>query len=186
MPCGCGKKNTGGTVHFMGKETTDTPQPEEWGPIVWKYLHCLAEKIGTTGNTVIDADQANYVETIISTIHLIIPCPECQAHAAAYISQNPFPSIKGLAGTTLQNTVRTWLFHFHNHVRSQKGQEIMIKTVEECAQLYAGCFVPKCEYSLFVQNVAYAVRQGWVRIDNWKKWYSNSERLRVIIGNIVV
>lgn len=185
MPCGCGKKNTG-TVYFMGRETNDTPQPEEWGPILWKYLHCLAEKIGISGNPVIDADQANYIETIISTLHLILPCPECQTHAASYISNNPLPSLKGLTGETLRSTVRDWLFNFHNHVRFSKGQEIIVKIVQECAIQYASCFVPKCEYNLFIQNVAYAVRQGWVRIDNWKKWYSNSERLRIIIGNIVI
>lgn len=46
-------------------------------------------------------------------------------------------------------------------------------------------FVPKCEYTLFVQNVAYAVRQGWVRVDNWRKWYSTSEKVRIITGNVV-
>ena len=183
--CGCGKKKTG-TVHFMGQTSSDTPDPEEWGPIVWKYLHCLTEKIGHSGNKIVDTDQANYMETIITTLHLIIPCPECQAHTAAYISNNPLPSIKGLYGENLRSTLRIWLYNFHNNVRSSKGQAIMIGSADDCIGYYADCFVPKCEYTLFVQNVAYAVRQGWVRVDNWRKWYSNSERLRIITGNIIV
>ena len=82
MPCGCGKKKTG-TIHFMGQPNSDVPEPEEWGPIVWKYLHFLTEKIGTTGNRIVDTDQANYMETLLTTLHLVIPCPECQAHAAS-------------------------------------------------------------------------------------------------------
>ena len=82
--------------------------------------------------------------------------------------------------------MRNWLFTFHNHIRSTKGQAIILNSPDECAGLYAGCFIPKCEYTLFVQNVAYAVRQGWVRVDNWRRWYSNSERMRIISGNVVI
>lgn len=184
MPCGCGKKN--GSVHFMGSSKSDEPVPEEWGPIVWKYLHCLTEKLGNTGNKIVDQDQANYIETLITNLYLVIPCTECQTHTAIYIAGNPFPSLKGIYGDELRRTVRNWLFNFHNYVRRTKGQPIILNSAEECANHYAGCFVPKCEYTLFVQNVAYAVRQGWVRIDNWRKWYSNSERIRILSGNVVI
>ena len=184
MPCGCGKKKSGG-VHFMGQNIAGVPDPQEWGPIVWKYLHCLAEKIGQSGNIVVDQDQANYMETILTTLYLVLPCTDCQAHAAQYIAANPVPSLKDLRGEQLRNTVRVWLFNFHNQVRQMKGQPITVNNPQDCAKLYAGCFIAKCEYTLFVQNVAFAVRQGWVRIDNWRKWYSNSERIRILSGNVV-
>jgi hypothetical protein len=185
MGCGCGKKNSG-TVHFMGGGNSDVPDPEEWGPIVWKYLHCLTEKIGFSGNPIVDADQANYMEVLIGTLHQVIPCPECQAHAASYIAGNPLPSLRNLRGEELRNTIRNWLFNFHNQVRNVKGQPIIIYTPEACREQYQGCFLPKCEYTLFVQNVAYAARQNWVRVDTWRKWYSTSEKIRILIGNIVV
>jgi len=184
MGCGCGKKKTG-TVHFMGQTSAEAPDPVEWGPIVWKYLHCLTEKIGLSGNPLVDNDQALHMEILINTLHLIIPCPECQEHAKSYISKNPFPTLRGLQNDTLRSTIRNWLFVFHNTVRTLKGQPITITTLEACREHYAGCFVPKCEYTLFIQNVAYAVRYNWVRIDNWKKWYSSSEKLRILIGNII-
>lgn len=185
MGCGCGKKNNATTIHFMGQNGSQMADPIEWGPVVWKYLHCLAEKVGTSGNSMVDTDLANHIETLINTMHLILPCTECQGHAAAYISATPLQSLKGLSGVALRDTVRNWLFSFHNAVRERKGQEIMIKTPDECAIQYVGCFVPKCEYNLFVQSVAFAVRQGWVRIDNWRKWYSYSERIRILAGNVV-
>lgn len=186
MGCGCGKKNTGGTIHFMGKDGATASNPTEWGPILWKYLHCLAEKSGLSNNKVTDADQANCMEILIQSLPLILPCTECQAHAATYLSTYPFPSLKDLRGELLRNTIREWLFTFHNHVRSSNQQPIIIENVEQCASTYANCFVPKCEYSFFVQNVGFAVRQGWVRVDHWRKWYSTSEKARLILGNIVV
>jgi hypothetical protein len=185
MPCGCGKKREG-TIHFMGNTSTDTPDPIEWGPIVWRYLHCLTEKIGFSGNPIVDIDQANHMETIINNLHLIIPCPECQSHAHSYISNNPLPSLKGLTGDNLRSTIRNWLFIFHNHVREIKAQPIIINTVDECKENYNGCFIKRCEYDLFIQNGAYAVRLGWVKIENWRKWYTTSEKLRITIGNIVL
>lgn len=185
MPCGCGKK-TSGTVHFMGQVSTDTPDPVEWGPIVWRYLHCLIEKIGFSNNPLVDNDQAGFMETLIGTLHQIIPCPECQTHASAYIAGNPLPTLRGLKGNELRDILRLWLFNFHNHIRNSKGQPIIINSVEACREQYQGCVIPKCEYTLFVQNVAYAVRQNWVRVDIWRKWYSTSEKIRIIIGNIVI
>jgi hypothetical protein len=185
MPCGCGKKSNG-TVHFMGHQTSDVPDSEEWGPILWKYLHCLTEKVGFSYNTLIDNDQASHMEFIISSLHYVIPCPECQSHAATYIHSNPLPTLRGLHGNDMRSTLRIWLFNFHNHVRTIKGQPLTVKTPEECTSLYSNCFLPKCEYNLFVQNVAYAVRQGWVKIENWRKWYSHSERIRILIGNVIV
>ena len=179
MPCSCSKK--GGAAPLMGK---DSSEPEIWGPILWKYLHCIAENIGYSGN-IMDTDQANYVYTIITSLHLIIPCQDCQSHTLSYITSNPFPILKDLHGVTLRSTVSKWLFQFHNSVRNMKGQPIMLHTPEECAQ-YTGNGISKSDYAIFVQSVTFAVRKGWVRIDNWRKWYSNSERLRIIVGNIII
>lgn len=183
MGCGCGKK--GGAPQMMGPDR----QPlyiDEWGPILWKYLHCLAEKIGTSGNTIVDTDQANYMETLLTTLHLVIPCIVCQAHATEYMAAHPVPSLRGLYKNELRDTVRLWLFLFHNAVRSRKEQPMLVPTIEECSALYQNCHLAKCDYTNFIQSVAAAVRQGWVRIDHWRKWYSNSERLRIISGNVVI
>jgi len=184
MGCGCGKKN--GAAAPLMPDTDQLVDPTQWGPILWKYLHCLAEKIGTTGNKILDTDQANYMETLITMLPIVIPCLECQGHTATYIAANPLPTLRGLYGDTLRVTVRTWLFLFHNAVRQQKGQPILIDTADICATTYANCSLPKCEYTSFIQSVAASVRKGWVKIENWRKWYSNSEKLRIIAGNVVL
>ena len=184
MGCGCGKKN--GAAAPLMPDTDQLVDPLQWGPILWRYLHCLSEKVGTSGNKILDTDQANYMETLINMLPVIIPCLDCQAHAATYLAANPLPMLRGLYGSELQSTVRNWVFLFHNAVRVQKNQPILIPTVEICAESYAGCTLPKCDYTSFIQSVAAAVRKGWVKIENWRKWYSNSERLRIIAGNVVL
>ena len=183
MGCGCGKK-PGAAAPVL--QTDQLLAPTEWGPILWKYLHCIAERIGASGNKIIDTDQANYTETMLSMLPQVIPCTECQEHAGTYLAAHPIPSLKGLYGTELQQNVRTWLFEFHNAVRLSKQQPILISTVEECQAAYVNVTVPKCEYTAFIQSVAAAVRQGWVRIEHWRQWYSNSERIRIITGNVIM
>jgi hypothetical protein len=185
MSCGCGKKRAE-TAAIMEREASQLLPPSEWGPILWKYLHCLGERIGFSGNKIVDTDQANYMETFINLMPLILPCTECQAHSATYLKNSPLPALKGLYGADLRATLRQWLFLFHNEVRASKGQRILVETLEDYEVLYAGCSVQKCEYTVFVQTVVAAVRAGWVRIENWKKWYSNSERLRILTGNVIM
>ena len=183
MGCNCQNKRAAAPTPLMGLSSEDLLAPSEWGPILWKFLHCLAEHLGQTGSTIIDTDQAQYTETLLSTIPLILPCLECQEHAAAYLAANPVPSLVGLYGNALRDTVRLWLFLFHNAVRAQQG--IMITTVEECQALYQDCVVKTCEYTLFVQAVGAAVKLGRIRLENWRKWFSKAERLRIISGNMV-
>jgi hypothetical protein len=170
------------TAIGSGKE----PDSLEWGPIMWKYLHCLSEKIGQSGNSIVDTDQANYMEFLLSHLPSVIPCTECQDHASNYITKNPLPTLKGLYGSSLKNTVRMWLMNFHNEVRARKGQPIMLDNLDTYSMVYAECFVPKCEYSVLTESISFAVRQGWIKVDAWKKWYNFSERMRILTGGIIV
>ena len=184
MSCGCGKKK--GAMPLMGLDSQALLPVTEWGPILWRYLHCITERIGHSGNTIVDTDQANYMEVLLTLLPQIIPCKECQEHAASYQQYSAVPPLRGQYGAALRDTVRNWLFAFHNHVRSRKEQTIEFYHVEQCAAHYANCALSKQEYNSFIQTVAGAVRQGWVRMENWRKWYSHSERIRIICGNVVV
>lgn len=185
MGCGCGKKK-GPTIHFMGQGNGQKTDAEDWGPVMWKYLHCLIQRIGHSGNPIMDTDQANYLEFMLQNLGAVVPCQECQAHASLYIASTPVPTLRGLYGHNLRRTAQVWLFNFHNAVRNRKGQPIEIHNLEELEQKYADCFVAQCEFSMLTQSVAFAVRFGWVRVDMWKKWFNYSERMRVLISNPVV
>ena len=183
MSCGCGKRKNGTTDSAMEREATLLLPPTQWGPILWKYLHIIAEKMGQTKNKIMDADQATYIKTLITMLPSILPCPDCQNHSETYLAGYPFPSLKDTTGT-LRDAIRTWLFLFHNHVRVMKGQDPW-ESVDLCEQ-YAQMYVARQDYTTLVECIAAATRQQWVKLDQWKKWYSVSERLRLLMGNIVM
>ena len=184
MRCGCGRKN-GSNHSSVIVETEQLLAPAGWGPILWKYLHCIAERMGYSGNTIVDTDQANYMEVMINMLPVIVPCLSCQMHAATYLASHPLPLLRGQYGQPLRETVRNWLFTFHNYVRTANGQPLQITRLEDCIAQYTGGMVSKADYTAFIQSVAAAVRQGWVKMENWRKWYSHSERIRIICGNVV-
>lgn len=185
MSCACGKRKNGTTDAAMEREANQLLLPTQWGPIMWKLLHVTAEKIGQSGSTITDNDQANYVKIMITMLPSILPCRDCQSHAEAYLSVNPFPLLKDLYGIVLRTTVRSWLYAFHNHVRTMKGQDIIISE-EECSTRYGQEYVSKVDYSTLITCIVAATRQQWVKLDQWKKWYSAVERLRLLTGSIVV
>lgn len=185
MSCGCGKRKNGTTDAAIEREANQLLLPTQWGPIMWRLLHITAEKIGQSGSKITDMDQANYVKTLINMLPSILPCADCQAHAEAYISVNPFPVLKDVYGSEMRHAVRLWLFLFHNHVRTMKGQELL-GSVNECVILYASAFLSRADYTILIDCIAAATRQLWVRLDQWKKWYSMLERLRLLTGTIVM
>ena len=123
---------------------------------------------------------------IIGTTELTLSCQTCQTHAAAYLEQTPAPILRGLYGVALQQAARSWLFYFHNYVRAMNQHPVMISSVDDCAVMYSICTVSRRDYIAFMQTAAAAIRQGWVRIENWRKWYSYSECIRILSGNMVI
>lgn len=185
MGCGCGKKK-GPTIHFMGQGNGQEADAEEWGPIMWRYLHCLIQRVGHSGNTIMDTDQANYLEFMLQNLGAVIPCQECQNHAKLYIQQNRPPTLKGLYGENLRRTAQQWLFTFHNAVRSRIGKPIQIHNIEQLEAEYNDCFIAQCEFTLLTQSIAFGIRHGWVRVDMWRKWFNFSERMRMLISSPIV
>ncbi len=123
---------------------------------------------------------------IIGTTELTLSCQTCQTHAAAYLEQTPAPILRELYGVALQQAARSWLFYFHNYVRAMNQQPVMISSVDDCAVMYSICTVSRRDYIAFMQTATAAIRQGWVRIENWRKWYSYSECIRILSGNMVI
>ena len=185
MPCACGKRKNGTTDAAIEREANQLLLPTQWGPIMWKLLHIIAEKIGQSGNMITDMDQANYVKALITSLPSILPCQECQSHAETYLATNPFPVLTNMNGLAMSNIVRIWLFTFHNHVRTMNEQE-PLATPEECHTLYAYQILSHADYTTLMECMIAATRQQWVRLDQWKKWYSVMERLRLLTGTIVL
>jgi hypothetical protein len=174
MPCGCGGKRKGGNIVF-DERAAATGDPLVWGPALWSILHILAFRIGHQG---MDMDQARDIQVLVTMLPQIIPCTECQGHSKTYLAANPFEPVKNV--DTLSVYIKTWLLIFHNAVRTQKGQPIEITTLEELDALYANETIQKCQLNTIIANVSYGIRNGIVKVDAWKRWFTILNRLKVM------
>jgi hypothetical protein len=173
MPCGCGKKK-GSNIVFDALANA-SGDPLVWGPALWSILHILAAHIGHQG---MDLDQARDIQVLVTMLPQIIPCSECQAHSRTYLAAHPFEPVKNVA--TLSIYVRTWLLTFHNAVRTQNGQPIDITTLEQLDELYKDETIQKCQLNTLVANVNYGIRNGILKAEPWKRWFTLLNRLKVM------
>lgn len=183
MGCGCNNKSAPRIISLV----PDIKDPPIWGPILWKYFHSIAERLGYAQTSAINIEQVNYFISMLRYLSVIIPCRICQGHARDYIAAHPIPVdlLEQRQGESLRATARQWLFDFHTAVRIQNQQSVQVATIEECKQLYQGSSITNEEYSKFIKAVASAVNVNWVRLENWRKWYYYSEKLRNSLGNII-
>jgi hypothetical protein len=180
MGCGCKKKKTIVDIHLPNNK--DHADPEEWGPILWNALHCIAERIGTTGSKAVDTDQARAMEYVVFQLATILPCKECQQHYREYLVKYKPTTWIGLYGEDLRATIRTWLFTLHNSVRQRTNKPIIVSTAEDCQQQYAICEIKQCEIDTLIQNINFAIMNGWIRREAWKQWFIHFNRTRILVG----
>lgn len=154
---------------------------EQWGPLVWKYLHIAAEKIGYGSNPILDADSANSIQLIITGLPDILPCTDCQNHARSYIQEHKFIT-KDLNGTRLRTYVREYLFTFHNTVRRRKGQPILVETPEACSALYASTVISNTDDKHFADYFRYALLYRIINSTKYMRWWDIFRRLRLSLG----
>ena len=174
MGCGCKK----GKLTLVVDHSKADGQPETWGPAIWAMLHIIACRIGKSS---IDVDQIREMEFVLGHLPTILPCPTCQAHMRSYLVTTPF-RCDTLRGEELNTYARTWMMNFHNTVRRTKGQAVDILTLEKYNELYAAETIQECHINTMMGNVTFGIRNGLVKIDNWKRWVPHFNRLKVMVG----
>ncbi len=180
MGCGCGKKKALAAAIVAGT-VIDSIDAEDWGPVYWKILHLLGNRIGMIGDAISDTDQARAMEFLVGHLGDVLPCDECQIHAAAYIAAHPIQWL-GLRASVLRGTVSLWLLQFHNAVRERKGQPIMISTLAEYEAAYNEETIQPCEVDVITRAATYAINHQIVKVAIWKRWFTEFKKLRLSVG----
>ena len=105
MPCGC------------RIPVPNYPDNVEWGPIVWRILHGLAEH---TGRAYSKDTEIRAWQKLFRLTAQILPCDKCNEHMAEFIIRRPLTYFT--VTSNLRTTIRTWLWDLHNevNVRNQK------------------------------------------------------------------
>ncbi len=105
------------TCSRCASDNTKYPKTSEWGPLVWKILHTLAEKAGKQTNEIMKVDEMRIWPLLLKTLIPIIPCEECRDHAANYIKQVPFELPGSYPAWSLY--IRTYFYTFHENVNTR-------------------------------------------------------------------
>lgn len=99
------------------------PEASVWGPIVWKILHGVAERVGSTSFSLYHADERRLLISLFKSLGKMIPCPTCKEHYAAYTKENDFEApIKTLSYWDLNEYVRRYVWDLHNWVNQSNNK----------------------------------------------------------------
>ena len=84
---------------------------DSWGPAAWTFLHYAAFFYPDKPSP----DEQKNAKRYVSSLPGMLPCPECNAHATAYINANP-PDLSA------RTSFSKWTVAFHNVVNSRLGK----------------------------------------------------------------
>ena len=166
MPCAC--------VPQIAKY----PSNEEWGPVLWKIFHILAEKSGQQTISMMKEDEKRAWPLFIKAIPLMIPCPQCRDHFSSYLETNPFtlPSDYKL----FHAYVRTWFHNFHEAVNSRLGKPRF--PFDELAKQYSDASPIKTLISDMDKIQKITIQAGIVTLGSWNNWLKHFKMLRAAFG----
>jgi len=167
MPCAC--KNP----------QPNYPETANWGPILWKVLHALAEKGGKVVAPSFRDDERRQWVNIITILPKIIPCPDCRQHAEAWIAANPITAIKTLGDSEIYDWLTDWFYRFHGNVNARIGNPSFDKA--SLPQMYGRVSVRETMKQLKAP-IELAIRLSGVTLLPWQKWVGHITMLCSFYG----
>ena len=166
------------TCSRCASDTTKYPKTTEWGPLLWKILHTLAERAGKQTNEMIKADEMRVWPLLVKTLIPIIPCEECRAHATSYVQQYPFQPPSSYPAWNL--FIRTYFYTFHESVNNRLGKqsfefESLSTTYKSTAEL------TKWTQELNAMMLR-AMKLNGMHMAAWQTWQNHLRMLRAAMG----
>lgn len=152
--------------------------PDIWGPVLWKLLHLLASKLGSS-DALLNTDMANTIHIIVTKLPTILPCSDCQAHARTYLLENKFDPRNR---SDMRNYTQNYLFQFHNTVRTMLGKPLIFTTLAEVSIYYASQSFTKEETTNLGEYLSSGVQYRIVNREALSMWNTQVSRLRSLVG----
>ena len=99
----------------------DYPDNADWGPIMWKILHGLADK---AGQGIIKGDEIREWQKFIKITGEVLPCDICRTHYQTFLKANPTTELTTLPLAQTNTWIKTWFWNLHNEITTAKGHPI--------------------------------------------------------------
>jgi hypothetical protein len=142
----------------------DYPDSVDWGPILWKILHGLAEKYGKTK---LYNDEINMWKKLFPFTADIIPCDICRAHFKEYLLANPVTSFFSLPSTEAATSIQRWFWQLHNEINIENSKPTF--PFQDLAATY-GSIDLKDMFFRLDPVMKRAIEPNGVSFLKWKAW----------------
>jgi Erv1 / Alr family len=167
MPCGCAKDR------YMD------PEGLSWGPLLWRVLHGLAERVGHLVRPIFLQDEKRSWRVLLEIIAKILPCDVCQAHYTKWLAAHPVSPIQTLTGDALREFIRTWLWTLHENVNKDLNKPSF--AYENLTELYGNLNVEP-PYKYFEKLEKIAIVKTVVKLNQWMIFVKEYRTLANIYG----
>jgi hypothetical protein len=150
-----------------------------WGPLLWRLLHTIAEKLGTTKPDLLAADEAREVVFLLKGIEVIMPCEKCRRHYHEYRIKNPYDVFAQRRGLGLKKGVKEWLYNLHETVNKRNGVDSRIQ-LEDIELMYKDVKIQDA-WAPLNQVLTTSVSSGLILSENLKSFRRHLGLLMTVI-----
>lgn len=166
------------TCSRCASDNTKYPKTAEWGPLIWRILHTLAERAGKQSNEIIRADEKRAWLLFVKNLVAILPCEECRAHATAYMKETPFEPPESYPAWNLY--IRTYFYTFHESVNTRLGKpSFEFSTLAETYKSTANLTQWTQDLSKLMMS---AMKLNGMHMGSWQTWQNNLRMLKAAMG----
>ena len=158
----------------------DFPTNCEWGPIVWRILHGVADKYSCLVTQLYAKEEEyNWIQFINNTLK-ILPCKECREHYSAYLSSYNPNTLKLLKTVDEKKLwIQNFFFNLHNEVNTRNDKPLFL--FENLHPTYKSVnFFLEIKHFEKLLNIVF--RYNEVTYLSWKGWLRNLYNLLGIYG----
>ena len=156
------------------------PDASEWGPILWRILHGIAERSGRVLSVLSQGDERRALIRIMNSLVKVIPCPSCKEHYEVYLKEHPVnKAIMDTPYRDLQAYMKKWFWELHNWVNESLSRPLF--PYEDLSAAYAS--VPlRQEMRALDVPIQRAIRLRAGQLLGYKEFTSQSMILFSIFG----
>jgi len=157
----------------------DFPTNCEWGPIVWRILHGLADKYGRLMSPLYSKEEDIFWIQYINNTAKILPCKECREHYIEYLSKNNPNKLKLLNEDEKKLWVQNFFFNLHNEINVRNDKPTFLFENLHTTYKSVNFFL---EIKHFEKMLNIVFRYNEVTYFSWKGWLRNLYSLMGIYG----
>jgi hypothetical protein len=169
MPCAC----------RLPLETY--PAATEWGPILWRILHGLAERATTTPFKMFQADETRLYIALIKQTALILPCDTCSQHYKLYLQENPPDPLKTMDYLSTRDWIRRWFWILHNEVNAGFTPPRPAFPWADLPATYQGVSL-RAALKELERPIQRAIQINGTRYADWLEWKKTVTKLLANLG----